>query len=185
MTLSAVPSWACTALDSPAALKDSHLLKTKSKALSQPPRFTSNPRALLFLLGTGLFFYGLSWEAQADWEKFTFKQDRKAKGLPDTFMDSGTRARCRYPQYFGENCVWTGLYLASLPTLLSCAPVGGLLAGLGLCSPLAVFWFTVCASGIPIQEKSYEQRFGQMEAYREYKKSTPLLCPFERTPKRQ
>jgi steroid 5-alpha reductase family enzyme len=67
----------------------------------------STPGALTWI-GTAVFSLGLFFEAVGDWQLSRFKADPDSKGK---VMDRGLWHYTRHPNYFGDACVWWGLYL--------------------------------------------------------------------------
>lgn len=55
-----------------------------------------------------LWAVGLAFEAVADWQLARFKADPANRGR---LMASGLRRYTRHPNYFGDACVWWGLFL--------------------------------------------------------------------------
>jgi steroid 5-alpha reductase family enzyme len=62
----------------------------------------------LDVAGTVLWAVGLFFEAVGDWQLARFKADPANKGK---VMDRGLWRYTRHPNYFGDFCVWWGLYL--------------------------------------------------------------------------
>lgn len=63
------------------------------------------------VLGTALWTVGLFFEAVGDWQLARFKADPANQGK---VMDRGLWRYTRHPNYFGDFCVWWGLYLIAL-----------------------------------------------------------------------
>jgi steroid 5-alpha reductase family enzyme len=81
----------------------------------------------------------------------------------------------RHPNYFGEITLWTGMSLVGLSGVAKYGP--GEIIGCVL-SPLMVAFLITQLSGIPLLEKSADERWGKEEAYQKYKRETPVLVPF-------
>lgn len=62
--------------------------------------------------GVILFLIGLGFEAIGDEQLRRFKADPASKGQ---VMDRGLWRYTRHPNYFGDFCVWWGLWLVALP----------------------------------------------------------------------
>ena len=62
--------------------------------------------------GVVLFLVGLAFEAIGDEQLRRFKADPGNKGK---VMDRGLWRYTRHPNYFGDFCVWWGLWLLALP----------------------------------------------------------------------
>ena len=61
-------------------------------------------------LGAAVWLLGVVFEAVGDAQLATFKADPANKG---TVMDRGLWAWTRHPNYFGDSCVWWGIYLVA------------------------------------------------------------------------
>lgn len=125
--------------------------------------------------GLALFVAGLLTEATADLEKFRFNSDAKNKGK---WIDVGIWRKSRHPNYLGEMSVWSGLYLFILPSL------DGWQLLLALISPAYIICLISFVSGIPLLEKSADERWGKEKAYQQYKKEVPVLLPSIKSIKR-
>lgn len=116
-------------------------------------------------LGVALWLVGLVFETVGDAQLTAYKKD------PDRtpVMDRGLWAWTRHPNYFGDACVWWGIFLVaadSWPGVLT------------VLSPVAMTFFLVKATGARLLEKTMMQRAG----YPEYAARTPMFFP--RPPKR-
>ena len=65
----------------------------------------------LAYLGAGLWLLGVFFEAVGDAQLARFKADAANKGL---VFDQGLWRYTRHPNYFGDFCVWWGLFLVAL-----------------------------------------------------------------------
>jgi steroid 5-alpha reductase family enzyme len=106
---------------------------------------------------------GLVFEVVGDAQLAAYRRD------PDRgpVMDRGLWAWTRHPNYFGDACVWWGLWL-----------VGGLGSGLGpglltVLSPVAMTYFLVYATGARLLERTMMARPG----YAEYAARTSMSLP--------
>jgi steroid 5-alpha reductase family enzyme len=131
--------------------------------------FLSQPSQNPFYLGLLIAFFGLAFEAIADYQKYCFKNQKKNKGK---FISSGLWRYSRHPNYFGEILVWLGIYLFTIPTF---TPFQTALAFL---SPLTIFLILRFATGIPMLEKKYNKIYKNNKSYQTYRKSTNLLKPW-------
>ncbi len=68
--------------------------------------------------------------------------------------------------------LWWGIYIACTPAFGS-----SLWAYASVASPLFVTYLLTSLSGIPLQEKQAQQRWGSEAAYQAYKRRTRLLLP--------
>jgi len=69
------------------------------------------PLGWLDALGVALWLVGLVFEALGDWQLQRFKSDPANAGR---VMDQGLWRYTRHPNYFGDFCIWWGLYLIAL-----------------------------------------------------------------------
>ena len=69
--------------------------------------FTDGGLTLLAWLGVALWAVGMFFETVGDWQLERFKKD------PDRgpVMDRGLWRYTRHPNYFGDACVWVGIFL--------------------------------------------------------------------------
>lgn len=119
------------------------------------------------LVGLLVWVAGFAIEAVADVQKSRF---RAVPGHEGAFITTGLWARSRHPNYFGEVVVWTGVAIIAFPAL------GGWQLAT-LVSPVFVYVLLTRVSGIPLLERSADERWGGQEAYEEYKRRTPVLVP--------
>ncbi len=131
---------------------------------------------ILSWVGLVVFAIGLLLEATADAQKFRFKFSGQKK--KNGWIDQGVWRMSRHPNYLGEMMVWTGLYLFVLPSLEGLAIAGGLI------SPLYIIALLMFVSGVPLLEKSAEKKWGNKDAYQQYKNEVPLLIPTPKSIKR-
>jgi len=122
----------------------------------------------LSLAGVLVYATGLVIETIADYQKFVFKQDPKNK---NHWIDSGLWKYSRHPNYLGEIMVWIGVYMYCVSALTVFERI------VGLASPALIMALLLFVSGIPILEKSADQRWGKLPAYQAYKAKTGLLLP--------
>lgn len=119
-------------------------------------------------LGAAVFGLGVLIEGVADYQKFVFKNDPANKGR---WIDKGLWGLSRHPNYLGEMMVWIGAYLYCFPVL------SGYEIWLGLVSPAYIIGLLMFVSGVPMLEKSADEKWGSDEAYQEYKKKTGVILP--------
>ena len=98
-------------------------------------------------------------ETVADWQKRRFKSDPANAGR---FIDVGLWSLSRHPNYFGEIVTWFGAagvaLAANVSPAVSCA---------AMCSPVFVTFLLTQMSGVPILEKSADERWGNEAKYQE------------------
>jgi len=117
------------------------------------------------ITGFLLWVLGFFIEILADNQKKIFRENLSNKGK---FISSGLWAWSRHPNYFGEIILWLGIAIIAFPSM-----EGG--EFLGLISPLFVYVLLTKISGIPMLEKSSDNKWGLEEDYIKYKKTTPIL----------
>jgi steroid 5-alpha reductase family enzyme len=121
-------------------------------------------------IGAALWLCGLTFETVGDWQLARFQADPARRG---TVLDSGLWRYTRHPNYFGDACVWWGLFIMSLGSWL------GLVA---VFSPLLMTFLLAAGSGKPITE----ERLGSRPGYADYVTRTSGFFPLPpRTPRPQ
>jgi steroid 5-alpha reductase family enzyme len=64
------------------------------------------------VLGVAVWILGFAFETIGDWQLQRFRNAKAAGRVPGgAIMDSGLWRYTRHPNYFGDACVWTGLFL--------------------------------------------------------------------------
>ncbi|WP_072807341.1 DUF1295 domain-containing protein [Rhodococcoides yunnanense] len=116
--------------------------------------------------GVVLWVIGLTFEAVGDAQLNAFKADGSNRGK---IMDRGLWSWTRHPNYFGDACVWWGIFL------LCASAWPGVVTVL---SPVAMTYFLVFATGARLLEKTMSTRPG----YEHYQERTSYFLP--RPPKR-
>jgi len=107
----------------------------------------------LAIIGAALAVFGLVFEAIGDAQLDRFKSDPANKGK---VLDTGLWRYTRHPNYFGDACLWWGLYLVAAET------------GLGVWSflgPILITLLLTKGSGAPTVEKGMENRRPEYAAY--------------------
>jgi steroid 5-alpha reductase family enzyme len=123
-------------------------------------------------IGLLVWVAGIGLEAVADAQKSRFRADPANKGR---FIRSGLWSWSRHPNYFGEIVLWVGVALVALPALRGWQWVT-------LISPLFVALLLLRVSGVPMLEKSADEKWGGQPDYEAYKERTSLIVP--RPPKK-
>jgi steroid 5-alpha reductase family enzyme len=95
----------------------------------------------LAVVGTLLWVVGFFFEAVGDAQLAAFKRDPANKGH---VMDRGLWRYTRHPNYFGEACMWTGLYLIAAQQWQG---------ALTVLSPVAITYFVAFKTGKPMLER--------------------------------
>ena len=117
--------------------------------------------------GTTVYLLGLFLETISDIQKFRFRIKPENHGH---WVDSGLWKYSRHPNYFGEMLFWWGLFIAVIPSLKG-------FYWFTLIGPVFITLLLLFVSGIPLLEKSSEERYGNNPNYLSYKKSTNMLIP--------
>ncbi|MEU6540340.1 DUF1295 domain-containing protein [Streptomyces sp. NPDC047000] len=118
--------------------------------------------------GTALWAGGLFFEAVGDAQLARFKADPAHRGR---VMDRGLWSWTRHPNYFGDFCVWWGLFL------IACDSASA--AAVSWVSPLVMSYLLINGSGKPLLERHMATRPG----YAEYVARTSGFFP--RPPRRK
>jgi steroid 5-alpha reductase family enzyme len=111
-------------------------------------------------IGVALFVIGLAFESVGDAQLAAYKRDADRGPV----MDRGLWRYTRHPNYFGDACVWWGIYLvcaSSWPGVFT------------ILSPVAMTYFLVFATGARLLERTMMQRPG----YPEYAAKTSMFFP--------
>jgi steroid 5-alpha reductase family enzyme len=112
----------------------------------------ANPLGWLDAAGTLVWAFGLCFEAVGDWQLARFKANPANRGK---VMDQGLWRYTRHPNYFGDFCIWWGLYLI--------ASAGG--AAWTIFSPLLMSFLLLKVSGVTLLEKDITDRRPDYAAY--------------------
>ncbi len=123
---------------------------------------TDRPLGLVAALGVLVWLAGLAFEGIGDAQLKAFKADPANKGR---IMDQGLWAWTRHPNYFGDACMWWGLWV------IAAEAWPGVLTVL---SPMAMTYFLVFATGARLLERSMAKRPG----YPEYMERTSGFLPW-------
>jgi len=122
-----------------------------------------NPRPWNWIdtLGVGVVVFGAAFEAVADLQLARFKADPAHRGR---VMGRGLWRTSRHPNYFGEFCVWWGIYLIALSTQ----------AWWAIASPVLMTVLLLKVSGVALLEHDITER---RPGYREYIARTNAFFP--------
>lgn len=120
-------------------------------------------------IGVVLWAVGLFFEAVGDAQLASYRRD------PDRppVLDRGLWAWTRHPNYFGDACVWWGIWLAGA---LAAGPVAAVAT---VIAPVAMTWLLTVVSGARLTERRMAGRPG----WDQYAARTPMLVP--RPPRRK
>lgn len=128
----------------------------------QAAQYVAGPMTAFAGAGTALVALGVCFEAVGDAQLARFKADPASKGR---IMDQGLWRYTRHPNYFGDFCVWWGLWL------IACDSAGA--AALTVVSPLVMSWLLIWGSGKRLLERHMAQRPG----YAQYAARTSGFFP--------
>ena len=128
---------------------------------------TGVPINIVFIIGLALFILGFVVEIIADNQKSAFRSIPENK---DVFINEGLWARSRHPNYFGEITLWTGITVMGVSTFEG-------MNYLALFSPIFSYLLLNYVSGVRMLEYRGHKKWGHLDAYQDYKKSTPKLIP--------
>jgi len=131
-------------------------------------------------IGWTMFAVGLLTEAVADVQKLLFKNQ-----VSNRWCDVGLWRYSRHPNYFGEMLLWWGIFVTSSSVFEGWNWVG-------VISPLFITLLLLFLSGIPMLERSADQKFKSeknaqkwgsftVSEYLEYKRKTSPLIPLPTT----
>jgi steroid 5-alpha reductase family enzyme len=123
----------------------------------------ATPRRLLAVTAAGVLLWavGVVFEAVGDRQLQVFTAQTPHRGA---VLDRGLWAWSRHPNYFGDACVWWGLWLVTLTGWRALATV---------LSPLLMTYFLVYATGARRTEMCMDGRPG----FDEYKARTSFFVP--------
>jgi steroid 5-alpha reductase family enzyme len=107
----------------------------------QVAQYDPDPPTILSYVGVALWAVGLFFESVGDYQLTAFKADPANRG---TVMDRGLWRYTRHPNYFGDACVWWGLWLFAADSWLGLATV--------VC-PLVMTYLLARKTGKPLLEK--------------------------------
>lgn len=129
----------------------------------QAAQYVHGRPSLLAWAGVALWAVGVCFEAVGDAQLARFKADPAQRGR---IMDRGLWAWTRHPNYFGDFCVWWGLFL-----LVPDAPAA---AAVTLVSPVVMSLLLTRGSGKRLLERHMADRPG----YAEYRARTSGFFPW-------
>ena len=119
------------------------------------------PLGAIDVFGAAFAAFGIVYESVGDAQLARFKADPANAGR---VMDRGLWRYSRHPNYFGEFCVWWGLYAMAL----------GAGAWWTVFSPLLISVLLLRVSGVTLLEKDIGER---RPAYRDYVARTNAFFP--------
>ena len=114
-------------------------------------------------IGVAVWSVGLFFETVGDWQLARFRQDADNRGQ---VLNTGLWRFTRHPNYFGDFCIWWGLYFVAL---------GGQNVWWTVISPLIMSLFLMKVSGVTLLESSLATG---KPGYAEYQRSTNAFFPW-------
>lgn len=117
----------------------------------------------LDVAGLALFAFGLAFETVADLQLARFRADPRSRSV---VMDRGLWRLSRHPNYFGECCLWWGLWLVA-------AAAG---AWWTVVSPLLMTVLLLKVSGVVLLEADLRER---RPGYADYVRRTSAFVPWK------
>jgi steroid 5-alpha reductase family enzyme len=129
-----------------------------------PGMAAARPLGVFDAVGAALALFGIFFEAIGDAQMARFRADPKNAGQ---VMDRGLWRYTRHPNYFGEACVWWGIWLMAMGG-------AGWSGAWSVVSPLLMTWLLLKVSGVRMLEADIGER---RPAYREYIARTNAFVP--------
>ena len=120
------------------------------------------PLGALDAVGVAIWFVGLLFESIGDHQLARFRADPANAGK---VMDRGLWRYTRHPNYFGDFCIWWGMFAVALS-----APHGLYT----IASPALMSFLLMRVSGVPLLEHSMRKR---RPGYAEYARRTSAFFP--------
>jgi steroid 5-alpha reductase family enzyme len=124
---------------------------------------TAAPLGPVALAGIALAVVGIGFETIGDAQLAAFKADPARRG---TVLDTGLWRLTRHPNYFGDACLWWGLYLIAAETPYGVWSLPG---------PLLLTWTLVKWSGAPLVENRLRET---RPGYADYIARTSAFVPW-------
>ncbi len=147
-----------------------YVLATSIMMVHAFPRGSYDLVHYVFLgFGVLVFFTGFIFETVGDAQLKAFKKHPENKGK---VMQSGLWKYTRHPNYFGESCLWWGIFIVVIA-------VSEPIAWIAIISPVVITWLVRYVSGVPLLEK----RYASNKAFQAYAKRTSIFIPLP--PKKQ
>lgn len=128
----------------------------------QVAQYEAGGLGVLTAVGLVVWAVGLTFEAVGDRQLAAFAADPGTKGQ---VMDRGLWRYTRHPNYFGDACVWWGVWLVAAQELPG---------ALTVLSPLAMSFFLVFGTGKALLEKGMADR---RPGYTDYVRRTSGFFP--------
>lgn len=123
--------------------------------------YATGKLSVVAVIGIVIWATGVIFETIGDYQLFVFKKDKSNKGK---IMDQGLWRYTRHPNYFGDACVWWGMFLVAAshwPGVLT------------ILSPIAMNFFLTRGTG----KKTLEGHMGDRPGFKEYVEATSGFFP--------
>ncbi|MBE9373827.1 DUF1295 domain-containing protein [Saccharopolyspora sp. HNM0983] len=125
-------------------------------------QFVPTGSRVLLVAGSAVWLLGMVFEVVGDEQLRRFRADPRNAGR---VLDRGLWHYTRHPNYFGDACVWWGLFLVACQQPWVAAAVA---------SPLLMTWLLARGSGKPLLERALRQN---RPGYAEYVRRTSGFVP--------
>ena len=131
--------------------------------------------------GLFVFILGLLIETIADLQKYAFNAQHKS-GTNNKWIEIGLWSWSRHPNYVGEIMLWTGISIVCIggnnSVLLNNDNNGIQVITLGIISITPIFsCFFLVFTSLMLLEKRGDKKWGKLSAWKQYKRTTPVLFP--------
>ena len=125
-----------------------------------------------FVLGISLWIIGFIFESVGDKQLDNFLKD-KIRLAQEKIMTTGLWKYTRHPNYFGELCIWWGIFFIMLGYF------NNISALFLIISPMLITYLLMYVSGVPMLEKRWDEDTNPevKSKWQEYKKITPVILP--------
>ena len=120
------------------------------------------PAGPVTVIGAALWLGGFVFESVGDWQLARFAADPENRG---TIMDRGLWRYTRHPNYFGDFCMWWGLFLIALGSWAELPTVIG---------PLLMTYVLTCGTG---QRMTDRRMAATRPQYADYAARTSAFFP--------
>ncbi len=114
-------------------------------------------------IGLALFLFGFLFECCADYQLTRFKADPSNEGK---VLNTGVWRYSRHPNYFGESCLWWGMYGVAW---------GAQFGPVSIIGPILITWLLLRFSGVVILEANIVER---RPKYAQYIERTSAFVPW-------
>lgn len=116
----------------------------------------------LAFAGKCLALIGIGFETIGDWQLRRFRADPASAGK---VLDTGLWRYTRHPNYFGDTCVWWGIWLIAAETSVGLWALPG---------PILLTWLLTRLSGVPMLEHGLKKK---RPGYEDYIRRTSSFFP--------